>query len=197
MLVTSWYFQKLHAIPDGRIKIFNLETAVWLTLVSDRGWREWNRDAVRFGDTRLVTTVTLVMPYLASRKWYTQVLFAGKTSCLLPEFDAASVHLDHTELHWQSAQSLLKLSSSTSSSTWMHRSIGTLQQKITSNDETTRAVLELNPGPLAPDTRITPLDQTASDCMTERFFKSGKIDCSLLVSRTRPNFTNPSTQGNP
>eukprot|EP00971_Amphidinium_carterae_P065540 1298771-Amphidinium_carterae.1 len=72
--------------------------AVGLTPVSDRGWRETYNDAVRPEDTRRVTTVTLSMPF---------TLHQEVTSRVLPEFDPASVHLDYTELHWQSTQNLL------------------------------------------------------------------------------------------
>eukprot|EP00971_Amphidinium_carterae_P095334 1886165-Amphidinium_carterae.1 len=61
------YFQHLHSVEDTRV--YNIgETAVRMVPIGDRGWREKNQDAVKLGDSRQVTTVTLAMPLAHSEE---------------------------------------------------------------------------------------------------------------------------------
>eukprot|EP00971_Amphidinium_carterae_P118269 2343020-Amphidinium_carterae.2 len=62
------FFMKALGLSWRLSRIFNLdETAVRLTPVSERGLREKNKDAVKPGETGLVTMVAIVMPNLASK----------------------------------------------------------------------------------------------------------------------------------
>eukprot|EP00971_Amphidinium_carterae_P343307 6482981-Amphidinium_carterae.1 len=59
------------------------------------------------------------MPYVASEKWYTRVLFAVQTSRVLPQIDAVIVHSRYTDSHWQSTQSLLSFLKFLEGSRWL------------------------------------------------------------------------------
>eukprot|EP00971_Amphidinium_carterae_P147837 2930364-Amphidinium_carterae.1 len=56
----------------------------------------------------MVCTLTPVILRFVGKAWCTQLIYAGKTSRVVPEQVRDKIFLDHTDNHWQSVGTLLR-----------------------------------------------------------------------------------------
>eukprot|EP00971_Amphidinium_carterae_P260133 5161040-Amphidinium_carterae.1 len=96
------YMQHMYDIPDD--KVHNLdETSCRVLPLAEKCWASQAEGAVQVGDSLLQMTCTLAMLLVFGRPYFSQLLFAGKSSRCLPGGNWPCLLMDFTENHWQSA----------------------------------------------------------------------------------------------
>ena len=98
-----------HDIPGSRV--FNLdETHLRLLPTHSYGWSVRGEKTKQHGDPKSGITATLVMP-MEPGPLFGQLIFQGKTKRVEPKLEHMPERLlvDHTESHWQSTDTLVRL----------------------------------------------------------------------------------------